>query len=176
MARGSSRCARGSYSTNCWISACIHHRIGLSAYGACVSPTTSSVFTGLRWPPFPRPTELDCRIPFRIEVSDELHIGILMEIGVGMELSRRQVVEFLGSGSKAEGQAANRRIERTVRGCNAATIGWVYRWYAGRLAQNKCEIKDELFLIGEAEKKCRRGAGSNAFRVLQGKKSLVSQA
>lgn len=94
FAKVSSLCARWSYSTNCATSvgACVDKRCRSYAAAGAPSSTSALVCPGGR--KLPRPLELDRGVAARSIVADELDLWVLVQIGVGMEFARDQIVKL----------------------------------------------------------------------------------
>lgn len=63
---------------------------------AAVAPATAPVFRRFWWLPFPGPVELNGRTTASRVISHKLHVGIVLQVGIRMELAGDQVVQFLG--------------------------------------------------------------------------------
>lgn len=63
-------------------------------YAASIPPSTRSLLHSLRGSPAPVVLELHGRGTFRVEVADEMNIRVLVEIGIGVELPRHEVIDI----------------------------------------------------------------------------------
>jgi hypothetical protein len=72
---------------------------------AAGAPTSTPTLAGLGRSPFPRPLKLHRRASACGVVSNQLNLGVLVEIGVGLKLPCHQVVQVLRTRGKDEGQA-----------------------------------------------------------------------
>ena len=115
-------------------------------YAASIAPSQASpVVRTLGWSPPPFVVKLHCVRPIGGVVSDQVDVGVPVEIGVGMKLSRDEVVYFTSVGGGDEGQAVDGRVGRTRAG--------------GLLAPADGDCKDEMKVVfrGKLEKqRCRR--------------------
>ena len=66
----------------------------MTSYTAGIAPTAAVIF-GLLWRlPLPRPLELHRGHTTGIIVADEFNVGILVQVWVGMELARDELVNL----------------------------------------------------------------------------------
>lgn len=78
-----------------------------------------------------------------------------MEIGVGVELARDQVVQLPGARGKDKGQAVDDGVDQ-ARGRNGGVaVDVIYAGDGEVLAQYECEVEGKLFVVGQAQEEGR---------------------
>ncbi len=125
---------------------------------AARGPPAAPLVLGLpRRLPGPRPLEGHRGAPAGAEVADELDIGVLMQVRIGMELARDQVLDLAGRRGVDVGEARDLGVDE---------VSPVSGWRRLRLSNDKGKAKYKLFIADELENKAR-GSCAGALRVLK---------
>jgi hypothetical protein len=92
-------------------------------------------------------------------VADKLDLGILVEVGVGVELARDEVVEVARARGKDKRQAVDVGVDETRGGTMGRRGRRVGGWDGEVLAQDKGEVEEQLVVGGQAQQEGRRAVG-----------------
>lgn len=129
------------------------------AYTARIPPPTASILGDFRRLPFPRPLERHRGAPIGTVVANKLHVGILVEVWVGVEFACDEILDLSGSRSIGEGETRDVGIDWLgvdVGGDGARLC----------LAQDKVEGEDEFVVAIQLEEKGGGSAKGRRFGVL----------
>lgn len=92
-------------------------------------------------------------------VADQLDLGILVEVGIGVELARDEVVEV----ALARGKDKRQAVDVGVDEARGGAVGSRRRRIGGRdgevLAQDKGEVEEQLVVAGQAQQEGGRAVG-----------------
>lgn len=77
------------------------------AYAARVPPSATFILVGFGRLPFPRPLERHRGAAIGAVVADELHVGILMEVWVGVEFACDEILDLPRSRGIGEGETGD---------------------------------------------------------------------
>ena len=79
---------------------------------AAIAPSTSAIFGWLWRPPFPRPIKLYARATARGVVSYQLHIWVLVQVWIGVELANDKILRLFSARCEDVCQARYLGIDR----------------------------------------------------------------
>lgn len=118
---------------------------------AAVAPATSFVLRRLGRLPFPRPVELNGRVASGRVVPNKLDVRIILQIRVGVELPRDQIIQFFRIRGMCEGESREDRIDQLWK-CRRDAI---YRrarcaTAALRLSQYKRKLEIQFVFVIQA--------------------------
>ena len=114
---------------------------------AAVPPAASFVFRGLWGLPSPAPFERHGGRAFGRVISDELNVGIILQVWVRMELSCDQVIQFFRVRRVRKRETGQVGVSKLRERTRHAIYGRA-RGVAGLgLANNKCKVEDEFIII-----------------------------
>ena len=119
-------------------------QIWWTPYTTRVPPSTTLIFGRPRRLPPPRPFEADGRAAARIEVPHKFDICIFVQIRVGVELARYQILDLSGIGGVYVRQAADVGIENL--GGARSGLRWLLR-----LSNDEGEGEGQLSVVEELE-------------------------
>lgn len=142
----------------------------VATHAARVPPSTTSILHVLRRLPLPRPVKGDGGTATSGEVAHELDVGILVQIGVGMEFAGDKVLYFARRRGVDICEAGDLGLDgwvylgNTIRGLGDARLG---------LADDKGERKDELLVATQFKDKVGRAARDGGLEILQEPMSAV---
>lgn len=133
---------------------------------AAVAPAAASVLCRLGRLPFPGPVELNRRTALGRKVANELHVGVVLQIGVRMELARDQVIQLFRIGRMCKGQSREHGIGHFGQGCRHS-IDSRRRDVAGlSLSHDKRKLEGQFIVVGQAQKERRDCGGHGQVRIL----------
>lgn len=131
-----------------------------------VAPTAASVLHRFGRLPFPRPVELHGRTAFRRVVAHQLHVRVVLQIGVRMELARDQVIQLFRIGRMRKRQPREHRVCHLGQRCRHSVDR--RRWHVPclRLSHDKGELERQVIVVGQAQQERRDCGGRRKVRIL----------
>jgi hypothetical protein len=127
---------------------------------AACAPTASATFVGLGGRPFPGPLKLHRGTAAGGVVAYQLDLGVLVEVGIGVELAGDEVVKLSGAVGKDKSQAVDAGVDQAGRDTAGGGGVWVvYARHSQVLAEYECEVECEVLVVGQAYEEGGRGIG-----------------
>lgn len=132
---------------------------------ARVPPTTTPFFQRPRWLPLPSPFKGDRGATASAVISNQVDIGILVQVGVGVELPSDEVLDFPWSGCTNVGKSGDLIVCR--RGLVVSRAGRLACGLRLRLAHHEGEGEYQLVVVVEFKEERGRAVGAvGRIRVL----------
>lgn len=114
---------------------------------AAVPPSSTFILRRLRRLPFPRPIELDGGAAVGREVAHMLHVGVVLEVRICVELSRYQIIQLFCIRSMGKCEACKAGIKHFRAGSSDTVYSRAGSLTGLGLSDDKGKAEVQLLLI-----------------------------